>query len=447
LEKRGDGYVYSEGSVNAVGKIMSLVTIDGEHILKNKMIGLLADKKAIKNGNANINKVSTIAASDSSELMYFPVDSHFFGIQLDAFHISDDSMIKEISQVISALSQNQATPEIYSELYSAIGELVRMEMKKYEKKFKLENGNFNIPAITSAFLESLLSTNQYTNAVEISNLFREGLRKRNVKELPLSNKNLFNGFVIDIISKLSSSFITRKYPGLGAVLHPSYNSIMLYEDKDGNTMFAEDFNMPFSNDINIPISVRRSQALEQFLPDILKSEEITIDKVSPLDRIIYNGEELNLENIADYYSFKEYLFQSQMESPDAIKVTKVHNKPRNLKPQETIFKVGEQSFNAFDFDPVRIMYRYKNNLLTVKDITILNNFLTSRGKITNIVYSLENTKLVLDQLQLWLKRVKELASLGYLVPKATIEENYFDIFNADDFVSKLDLTNYNLENL
>jgi hypothetical protein len=50
-------------------------------------------------------------------------------------------------------------------------------------------------------------------------------------------------------------------------------------------------------------------------------------------------------------------------------------------------------------------------------------------------------------LQLWLKRVKELASLGYLVPKATIEENYFDIFNADDFVSKLDLTNYNLENL
>ena len=54
-------------------------------------------------------------------LSYSTFKNRFIGPQLDANHEANDSRIKEITQVISALAQNPNTAEIAQEAYEEIG--------------------------------------------------------------------------------------------------------------------------------------------------------------------------------------------------------------------------------------------------------------------------------------------------------------------------------------
>ena len=293
MTKTNGEYVYSDASIEAVGNIISLV--DG---LKDKMIGILAQKSSVKNGATNINH-SSMLSSENPEFMYSNFDTHFLGIQLDANHVSDQSVVNEISQVISALAENQATPELYSELYSAIGEIINSEIKEYDKKYRTETGQFDLRKISEDFVNILKSGKELGNALEIVNL----LEKISVETLPISNNNFFKGFVINVISKLKTDFIKRKYPGIAAVLNPSYGMIQIYEDEEGNTYFADDIlNLAEESDYqienihNLNISDVNKQILGNILSRKFANKIITSDQIKPLDTIRLIKNDINLKN-------------------------------------------------------------------------------------------------------------------------------------------------------
>ena len=346
MSKVGNEYIYSDASVDAVGNIISLVE---NGALKDKMIGILAQKSAIKNGATNINTTDVLSKAEIP-LMHSTIDTNFIGVQLDANHISDQSVINETSQVVSALAQNQATPELYSELYSAIGEIINKEVSNFNKIYKTTTGEFDVNKISEDFVKVLKGGQQLGNANSIVDL----LTKIGQKNIPISNANFFQGFAINVISKLSSDFIKRKYPGLGAVLNPSYGMLQLYETPDGKTYFHEDFlkfaeDGDFVTDINLTPTELHKQTINNVINRLLPNIDITPEEIKPLDRIIFNGITYNLDNINEYYVVKNLA----LTTPNST-IQRIHNVPRDLKPVEISFNQEGKLLNIFDNDPIRL---------------------------------------------------------------------------------------------
>lgn len=348
-------YTYSEASVDTVGNLMAIVKdSDGNTVLKDKMIGILAQKSAVKNGASNINPASALFTGES--LMHTDFDTHFLGVQLDAYHISDESSINEISQVISALAENQSTPELYSELYKAIGNIIDQEIKAYNKANKID-GKYNLDKITKDFIRTIKNSDQIGNANEIIDL----LVKLSIKQIPISNNNFFKPFVIDVISRLKTDFIKRKYPGVAAVLNPSYGSIQIYEDSTGKTYFHDDLyalamEEELSDDLTLTPHEQHKLVSQKVIDRICANVPISADNIKPLDTISVldlsisdKPEVYNLNDIEEYYKVKKLL----RSKPDVV-ITRVHNKPRDLKPVEISFTQNGVLKNVFDTDPIKL---------------------------------------------------------------------------------------------
>ena len=69
-----------------------------EGILKSKMIHIVSNKSILKAGATNLNSADTW--TNKEPIMYGTFESRFMGPQLDASHTTDNSQIKEITQII-----------------------------------------------------------------------------------------------------------------------------------------------------------------------------------------------------------------------------------------------------------------------------------------------------------------------------------------------------------
>lgn len=468
-------YVYSDASIQAVGNIISLIRdSSGELILKEKMIGILAQESSVKNGATNINNTDIFNPLYDNqgnelirEIMYSDFDTHFFGIQLDASHISDDSMINEVSQVVSALAENQATPELYSELYKAISSIINDEIIKYKDKYQIyknENGKvirkYDLDKLSKEFVRILNNSDRkYGNATEIANL----LTTKAKIHLPISNNNFFNGFVINVMSKLTSDFIKRKYPGLGAVLNPSHGMIQLYEDNEGNTYFHDDLIELATTEEKITLQTNPHKAnleiTQKVIDRMFPNTEITdFSIIKPLDILELTTSTdfgpyttiINLNSIDKYYQFKKFL----VDNLDTLeKIVKINNRPRDLKPSEISFTQDGVNKNIFDNDPVRLTWVYnegiKNPLnISESDKIILKNFVNEMVQRENLeiiiedIFNVVNQGIIKRYLKLWNQRSFDLLANNLNYPIVNIDTNFKDLFGTDDFISKLSPDNY-----
>lgn len=433
LKKENNKYSYSEKSIDAVGMLLTMFPE-----LKNRMIGILAQNSAVKNGAFNVNSNDFIKSEFDDELMYGEFDSHFFGVQLDAYHTSDEAMVNEVSQVIAALAQSQSTPEFYKDLYSAIGKIVEKEIQDYKKKFVKKDGNYNIEKITEEFVKYLTSNKQMGNALEIIEALKTG---KEMSKLPISNSNFFNQFVISLMSKLKSDFVKRKYPGLAAVLNPSYGTIQLFEDEFGNTFFSEDL-LAFAKPEDYPIEENLSinEINKRIIQNVANwkfpNKPITAQEILPLDKLIVNGEFIDLKDIEDYYRVKEELLKDS-----SIIIERVNNKSRDLKPVEITFTKDGIPYNVFDLDAIKLSFAFRNKKETPEQKIILTNLANSFG-IPD--YNLNDlTREYLDfKLKGWVQRTFELLGENKIYEPVNVETNFSDYFKADDLFSKLDLTKY-----
>lgn len=433
LKKEGNQYSYSEKSIEIVG---TLLTIFPE--LKDRMIGILAQNSAVKNGAFNVNSNDFIKSEFDDELMYGEFDSHFFGVQLDAYHTSDEAMVNEVSQVIAALAQSQSTPEFYKDLYSAIGKIVEKEIKDYKEKFVKNDGTYNIDKITKEFVTYLTSNKQIGNALEIVEALKTGTE---VSKLPISNSNFFNQFVISLMSKLKSDFIKRKYNGIAGPLNPSYGVIQLFEDEFGNTYFSDDLlalakpeDYPIEE--NLSINEMNRIVIQNVANRKFPNKPITAQEILPLDKLIVNGEFFDLKDIEDYYKVKEEL----LKDPSII-IEKITNKPRDLKPVEITFTQNGIISNVFDLDAIKTSFAFNSKIKTPEQEILLNKIANSFG-IPD--YKLNDTTKEYLQFKLkgWVQRTFELLAEKKIYPPITDETNFKEYFRGDDLFSKLDLSKY-----
>ena len=199
--------------------------------LKDKMVAMITPASAVKNGITNVNPKNKW--KDNTPLMFYNYDTSFFGIQLDATHHADDSEINEITQVVSAIMENNATPELANDLYDTIGRIVKEELIKFSQSTDMAKD------LTDNFVRTLSGSSQINNIKDLVKLL-DG-------KFAFSNKSAYKAFIASVVSKIKSDYIRRKFAGIAAVLNPSHGVMQVYDYNGKTYSFTE------LSDIEIPV--------------------------------------------------------------------------------------------------------------------------------------------------------------------------------------------------
>lgn len=421
ITKDGKNFRFSEGSNDLIYNLITTYEKDNECILKNNMIHIISNHSAFKSGATNLNPSSSWTDSSLNKLGYTTLEGTYMGPQLDAGHESNDSKIKEITQIISALSQSTRTAYLASEVYKDIARIIEESAKPYiAKTTNLDEENIQkyYLSLSRSFAFSLAKSDSGTLAKTIAESFGDNTI------LPFSNQNFFREFSRDLITKMNNEFIIRYYQGIGAVLNPSHGIIQLYENRNGEVYTQEDIAKQAFNWYNSLIPETRilksnKEIVAKYIENNFQDDtEATRDQIQPGDTVIYNtvntvmnndlhtiSHKIRLDTIEAYYDFK-------LNGNGKDKVTKVYSTPRDLKPSNTTFKVGEENLNSFDLQPVQLRY----TLGVINN----NNKLISEGKPEKI--SNENSKHleILKQLaNYWGTNVNDFKRMDFMLNRWT----------------------------
>ena len=148
------------------------------------------------------------------------------GPQLDANHDTDNSEIKEVTQVISALAQNGNTAHIAQEAYNDIANVIKKATTpylRYMEPGKAVNKEELYKYLANKFVKTVENSAGDNLAKVLINVFSQDDR------IPFSNQNFYSAFVKDVITRMNNEFITRYYSGTGAILIPSHGIIQLFD--------------------------------------------------------------------------------------------------------------------------------------------------------------------------------------------------------------------------
>ena len=342
-----NGFTFTEGSNDL---LFDLIT-SGNYFLKNNMIHIISNETSFKSGPTNVNPSSHWYDSKIEKLSYSTYKGSYLGPQLDANHDINESHIKEITQIISALSQNPKSAPIANEIYNDIARIIRESAKPYLSKItNLDNEKMEsyYKTLSRNFAYALADSSNTGLAKTIAESFGQG------SVLPFSHQSLFKDFTRDLITKMNNEFITRYYPGIGVLLNPSHGIIQVYEDPNGNIMSHNDIikrAIQWYNDLPQKQPLSTEQIIDLYTEQTFPPQEITLAEVNLGDIIEIGGRIENLNDIELYYNIK---FNSNL--PLGTLVKKIYNVPRDLKPAEITFTYNGIKSNVFDLPSVKLRY-------------------------------------------------------------------------------------------
>lgn len=394
--------------------------------LKRKLINVVINQSAIKNGASNINSSDVYYNDD--DLRYSEFDTSKYGIQLDADHDADKAQVTEMSQVISSLDATGLYHDEVAEIYKALG---RQTVKASEIEI----------AVTEAYLETLQPSSINPNDLEHIKkvLQKEDLTSEDIRDfvwnnpedkiakkiqttlsekfdgiydtigriiinniksndaglakpiinliseqfnlsenhlydkfkIPFSDANVYSTILSTLSSVLNSKSIKRKYPGTGQVMVPSYGVYQLWEvqGQDGNTSYLTGEDL-----------LKKAISWNNSLKTFQGSKIIPIQEGSDIEK--FNKEVINLylqHNIKNDLIYDE----SQGIIDDWTSVL------NNINPGEWVevqYKVGDivhttppilldslQKFYAFTENPLNYIRDNKINVVATGIKSIVRN--------------------------------------------------------------------------
>lgn len=424
---------FNEGSNDLLYEIVTTQDIEGRYVLKDHIIHILSNKSAIKAGASNVNNSSSW--KNSSELLYSTYENRFMGPQLDANHSADESKIKEVTQVISALAQNSSTSELAKEAYDGIYKVIEASMKPYLKY--LINGSQNVDKdkLYSHISQKFINTVLNTEGTSLSKTLIQSFSKDS--KIPFSHPHFFGSFVKDVIVRMNNEFITRYYSGTGAILIPSHGIYQVYDlpirDSEGNItgytqasqedLLKESLVWFKSLDIK-PEVFSNKNILDLYLQNKLEPEDTTWDKIQLGDTVLVDGSEILLETPDLYYKYKE--------NKTIAPVKKVLNTPRDLKPSEITFTINGVTNNLFDLEPIKLRYQLGKG-------TVDKDFIKNICKFFEVENNSKNFSKILTS---WTQRMLELLDEGVVMKNIFSEEFTKDgVTNFELYFGKDKLTN------
>lgn len=343
---------WTEGSNDMLYDIVTHATHTDEDstvkkgALKDRIIHIVSNKTSLKAGAANVNSVD--AWKQGGRLSYATYESKFMGPQLDASHNIDDSEIREVTQIISALAQNGYTSEMAREAYEDIKNVIAESSQTYlqhleglnkinvdttQKKEKL------LDYLANRFMESL----DGSKGNDIAQVLMHNLKKDGI-QIPFSNQTFYGAFVKDIITRMNTDFISRKYTGIGAVLAASQGIVQLYDvditKEDGSTFTTQ---MTQSDVAKIAISEynpdefyerhhkyaeSNHEIIDDYIFRNMQDKVVLLEDIEIGDRIDVNGDIYDLTTPEQYYDFKNLFSENEVdvvlaENPNLFAVSKL----------------------------------------------------------------------------------------------------------------------------
>lgn len=377
---------FNEGSNELLYKVVTTADSQGNYPLKDKIIHIISNLSAVKAGGTNVNKADYW--TNQHKLAYSSYESRFMGPQLDASHDADDSQIKEITQVISALAQNGNTAHLAREAYNDIANVIKKAAKPYLKYMEV-GADVKVDELYKYLSDKFIKTIENTKGDNIAKTLVQAFEKD--VRIPFSNQNFFVAFVKDVITRMNNEFITRYYSGTGAVLIPSHGIVQLYDlpQPDGTVktvtqadMIKEALSTPstgfnsneeiIANHINTKLphlevdwdTIQMGDTI--LVPIMVKDILMHTDGVTPVEIEEEHYVPFTLGSPALYYQYKQY----------EGKVTKVYNQPRDLRPSQMSYKINGISQNIFDLDSIRLRFGLETGTLNDSDKNILQQFAT-----------------------------------------------------------------------
>jgi hypothetical protein len=326
------------------------------------MIHIISNQTAFKSGATNVH--GSEYWLNNNPLKYATYKNKHMGVQLDATHEITGSKTREVTQMISALAQNPDTADKAHEMYENLANIIKDSAEPYLKSIQ----NLDADGIKKLYsnlskdlVKHLAQSNDRGLAKTIAETFEYG------KLLPFSNQNFFKSFVENLVINMNQDFITRYYPGTGAILLPSHKIVQIYNDANGNTFTQADLAKEAIQDsvanpnlyheldpTGQTIQLNTEQIIEKYISEKFPPVDLTTDKVQIGDVIAAGEEVINLDTLDKYYKFKQN-YQGQL-------VKKLLNVPRDLKPIEITFTIAESGLtkNLFDLDSTRLRYVFES---------------------------------------------------------------------------------------
>jgi hypothetical protein len=284
------------------------------------------------------------------------------GPQLDANHEADESQIKEITQVVSALSQNGNTAHLAQEIYENLAKIIQKSAESYDEFFKAETDKNDLYNYMSRkFIDKVSKEQTPSLAKSILESLPDEL------QIPFSNQNFFEKFTKDVITRMNNEFITRYYKGIGAVLNPSHGIVQLFEDRNGNILKQEDLAKAAFADYQLngglyPVDPTNDQIIKTYLEKVYPPELVDSDTIQPGDT--YLTEETTL--IKDYLTHADGITIVEVENEHIVQI------PNTLDTIEKYYKfkrdfAGKQVMKSFatarDLKPSEITFKLENKIL------------------------------------------------------------------------------------
>ena len=438
--------------------LYNVVTETNDGKLKNKLIHILSNVSSLKAGATNIN--SSARWQDSKPLLYSSYDNRFMGPQLDASHGIDNSEIKEVTQLVSALAQGGFTSEVAQEAYEDIANVIKTSAQPYLNSMKADDKKLYY-YLTDKFIETINNAKGESIAKTLIHSIKEdGIN------IPFSNNNFFGLFVRDVVTRLNNEFISRHYSGIGSVLIPSHGIFQVYDRvlPDGRTIVMtqsdlikealQEYDSIEFERIYGRQPVNNEEIIEFYKSTILVDLPVNIGEIEVGDTVSINGQNLSLSTPEEYYRFKRSYQQDT--------VTKVYSKPRDLKPTSHTFKVNGQQKNIFDFKSLELLYKNKEIIDSLNkgeqividgSVILLNDFSNYISHKNNKSFDLLNNlnknsidvlKTLEKYLRQWVQRDFELLHEGLAMTNHI--SNFSEYFGNDNFTDVLSdvIENYRL---
>lgn len=261
------------------------------------------------------------------------------GPQLDPSHTTNDSEVKEVTQVISALAQNPTTAHLAAEAYENIANVIKQAAKPYLKYMREDNRATNgqddritsgnlYKYIAEKFVKTVTNSKGDTIAKVLLQSFSSDVN------IPFSNQNFFVPFVRDIITRMNNEFITRYYCGTGAVLIPSHGIIQLYDipQTDGTVLTVSQKDLIKEALKNFDPS--------QYDPSILLSNELIVS--THINKLL-----LPLPTTWDKIQLGDTILINKEPKQEAIEILKIGNYKEQLASYlEEVFSAEEVELGA-----------------------------------------------------------------------------------------------------
>lgn len=365
---------YGEQSQDNLSQIINKIGIkhnstvrsqkDVDQYLKNKVVHYFCTSSAQKSTKAPTVDIRK-ALVDGSQAWTIKMDIENFGIQMDADHAAEDGSIREITQLISFITEHGYVPETVKSIYKNLAELVRIlgnktfididrisdPIAREEARKKLDlvfgpriqraltNPNENVMGIASEILLDLQN---------ISNKY-----KTNIK-VPYSDNQVL-GKLHTTVGSYLNKFISRNWTGRADVLVPSHNMFMLYEDDD-NTKYL--FNDLKYNDDGSTINAVEylhnkvwgvdSNGIEFIKPEYVQTHLISPYEVMPVDVYYRIDPIINIPSVVVIDTWDK-LNNTTNEILSGITYIKAIDLPRNLRSKRAFIDINGNRVGLYHF--------------------------------------------------------------------------------------------------